>query len=184
MAKGRITSCAVVPQGSKVQVCVRRSGEPGKAIEGPDDVCRVLRGARNADRESFMSIYLDAKNRIIGIDESHKGILAGVEVHPREVFKGAIGTNAAAVIIAHNHPSGEPTPSTDDLMLTRRLSDAGKVLGIPVLDHVIVAENGCTSIREGHNNLFGDAFSKKLDRKYPRVGPRTGASNIADCKGD
>ena len=80
MAARRITSCAIVPRESKVQICARRRGEPGPAVDGPDAVCRFLRGAKNANRENFITIYLDTKNRILGADETHRGILSGVEV--------------------------------------------------------------------------------------------------------
>jgi len=77
-----------------------------------------------------------------------KGTLNASLVHPRDVFRAAIRLNAAAVILAHNHPSGVPEPSTDDEELTVRLYKAGDLLGVKVLDHVIVAKNGCVSLRE------------------------------------
>lgn len=174
--KRRTTSCAVVPRGAKVQICVRRSGEPGQSIGGPEDACKILRGAANADRESFVTMYLDAKNRVVGVDESHKGSLVGVDVHPREIFKGALATNAAAVVVSHNHPSGETDPSQQDLMLTKRLTDAGKMIGIPVLDHVIVGKDKCLSLREHDDGLFGS--SGIMGAAYPKVDADTGVTSI------
>jgi len=171
----KIRTCAPVPASYKVQVCAIRRGAPGKQIDGPDDVCRLLQGARAADRESFYTIYLDARNRVIGIDETHKGNLTGVEVHPREIFKGALASNAAAVVVAHNHPSGSPQASADDLNLTRRLAGAGKLVGIPVLDHMIVASDGCASIRESHDGLFGISTRNV---RYPLATRKTGVTTL------
>lgn len=91
-----------------------------------------------ADRESFWTILLDTKHRIIGIEEAAKGSLTCTVVHPREIYKSVLLTNAAAVIFVHNHPSGDPTPSREDLEITRRLRDAGELLGVRVLDHVVI----------------------------------------------
>jgi DNA repair protein RadC len=95
-------------------------------------------------------LLLDVKHRVIAEEVVSIGILDGSLIHPREVFKAAISANSAAIIIAHNHPSGDPAPSGADREVTKRLRDAGKILGIPVVDHVIV---GCTgahfSFREG-----------------------------------
>lgn len=148
------TKCPLPGGNRRVRVCVTSDGKPGKQISDPFSVCQVLRGAENADRESFYVLYLDSQNRVSGIEEAHKGTASHVEVHPREVFKGAVATNARAVVLAHNHPSGSPTPSNDDHDLTRRLVKSGELLGIPVLDHVIVSTGGCTSIREGRPDMF------------------------------
>lgn len=93
------------------------------------------------DREEFIVLLLDAKNRVTGIHSVSVGTLTLSIVHPREVFKAAIMGNAAAVILAHNHPSGDTTPSREDRELTERLKQAGKLLGIAVLDHVIVGQS-------------------------------------------
>lgn len=156
------TKCSLPGGKQRVRVCVSVDGKPGASISGPDGVCKVLSGAKNADRESFYVLYLDAQNRINGIEEAHKGTAAAVEVHPREVFKGALAANSTAVILAHNHPSGNPVQSRDDLLLTERLIKAGELLGVPVLDHVIVARDGCTSIREKEPSLFSGIESLKL----------------------
>lgn len=155
------TKCSVPGGSARVRVCVTQDSKPGASISGPDGVCRVLRAAQDADRESFYVLYLDTKNRVNGIEEAHKGTAAAVQVHPREVFKGALAANATAVIVAHNHPSGDPTQSQDDLALTSRLVKAGDLLGVPVLDHVIVARDGCTSIREERPTLFSGIESIK-----------------------
>lgn len=90
------------------------------------------------DREYFVVLHLDGKNRISGIHQVSQGSLNQSIVHPRETFKSAILANAAAIIMAHNHPSGDLTPSREDLEITRRLKEAGDLLGVRVLDHIIV----------------------------------------------
>jgi DNA repair protein RadC len=92
------------------------------------------------DREHFVVILVDRKNRLIGIHTVSVGSLTASVVHPREVFKVAILSNAAAILCGHNHPSGDPQPSQEDRSLTRRLVQAGQVLGIEVLDHVIIGD--------------------------------------------
>jgi DNA repair protein RadC len=157
------SNCSVVGGKQRVRVCVTQDSKPGRSLDGPRSVCQVLRGAENADRESFYVLYLDSMNRVNGVEEAHKGTVAAVEVHPREVFKGALAANATAIILAHNHPSGNPVQSRDDIRLTERLVESGKLLGVPVLDHVIVARDGCTSIRENHNAIFSgiESLSKR-----------------------
>ncbi len=87
-----------------------------------------------------MVLLLDRKNRVIGINTVSVGSLSSAVVHPREVFKPAILSNAAALIFGHNHPSGDPAPSPEDRVLTKRLVEGGKLLGIQVLDHIIVGD--------------------------------------------
>ena len=93
-----------------------------------------------ADREEFIVLLLDAKNKLLGFHVVSVGSLTSSVVHPREVFKVAILGNAAAVILLHNHPSGDPTPSNEDLSITTRLCQIGEVLGIRVLDHVVIGD--------------------------------------------
>lgn len=96
----------------------------------------------NSDREYFIVLLLDVRHHLIGVQESAIGSLTGVEVHPRETFKAAVEGSAAAIIVAHIHPSGDPTPSAQDIGLTQRLRDGGEILGIALLDHVILGEDG------------------------------------------
>ena len=91
---------------------------------------------------------LDTKNQVIGINTVAIGVLSSCPIHPREVFKPAILANAAGVILVHNHPSGDPYPSQDDLLLTNRLKEAGEVLGIQVMDHVILGYANYASLKE------------------------------------
>ncbi len=99
--------------------------------------------------EFFVTVLLDVQNHVIGYDETSKGTLTSSLVHPREVFGPAVRFGAAAVIVAHNHPSGDPEPSNADRTLTKRLLEAGTLLGIPLLDHIIIGSNGSfRSLRE------------------------------------
>ena len=102
-----------------------------------------------ADREVFAVALLTVRHRVLGLHTVSVGCLTSALVHPREVFKPAILAGAAAVLLAHNHPSGDPEPSADDVALTRRLAAAGQLLGIEILDHVILGEAGrFVSLRE------------------------------------
>ncbi|MGE5676083.1 MAG: RadC family protein [Mycobacterium leprae] len=102
----------------------------------------------HASQEQFMVILLNAKNRVIDVEKISVGTLTASLVHPREVFRPAIRRSAHAVVLAHNHPSGDPTPSREDRALTQRLIRAGKELGIEVLDHVVVGDGKYISFRE------------------------------------
>ena len=103
---------------------------------------------KGADREKFICIHLDGKNRIRHYEVVSVGSLNSSIVHPREVYKAAIKSNAASVIFIHNHPTGDPTPSSDDIAITKRLVGAGKILGIKVLDHIIVGDTTHYSFSE------------------------------------
>ena len=99
--------------------------------------------------EVFAILCLSTKHRVIAYHEVSRGTLDATLVHPREVFKAALLSNAASIILTHNHPSGDPTPSPDDNHLTRRLVDAGKLIGVEVLDHIIVGDGCYFSFKEG-----------------------------------
>ena len=103
---------------------------------------------RKYDRECFITLLLGGTNKVMAINEVAVGTLTNALVHPREVFKAAILANASGIILAHNHPSGEVAPSKDDIYLTERLREAGKIIGIEVLDHLIVGEYDCYSFHE------------------------------------
>lgn len=118
-------------------------------VHGPEDLAAVARAfIGNADREVFVAIYLTTKHRITAVEATATGTLNATLVHPRELFKGTLLANAAAVGLAHNHPSGDHTPSPEDLVLTARLLAAGEVLGIRVIDHVVLGDPGYVSLRE------------------------------------
>lgn len=100
------------------------------------------------EQEVFIALALDVRNQIREEIEVSRGTLTGVDVHPRDVFRPLVRQGAAAVVVAHNHPSGDPTPSPEDLALTRRLREVGDLVGIPLLDHVVVAGDRYCSLAE------------------------------------
>ena len=105
---------------------------------------------RDLKKEVFKVIYLNSQNQIIETEDLFEGALNSSSISPRKVIESAIKNNAAALIFVHNHPSGDPTPSEDDIKLTERLTKAGEVIGIDVLDHIIIGDTGYISLkREG-----------------------------------
>jgi len=112
-------------------------------ISTPEDVVSACSThLRGLDREHFLTLALNTKNRLLRIIEVSIGSLNASIVHPRELFRDAVRLSAASVIVVHNHPSGDPTPSGADVALTRRIVKAGDVLGIEVLDHVVIGDGG------------------------------------------
>lgn len=135
-------------------VQLKRTGilsSPRLTIRSPGDAAVVLEeyGLPDKDREHLAVMVLDTKNQIIGIHTASIGILDSALISPREVFKAPILLSGASIIIAHNHPSGDPTPSTEDRRITQRISEAGHLLAIELLDHVIIGDAGrFTSLKE------------------------------------
>ncbi|MEK7315640.1 MAG: DNA repair protein RadC [Candidatus Eisenbacteria bacterium] len=118
-------------------------------IRGPEDLYKLLRPRiGREDREHFVAVLLSSRSTVIGIETISIGSLNASIVHPREVFKPAIVHSASAIALAHNHPSGDVTPSEEDLAITRRLKEAGRLLGIELVDHIIVGRNAFTSFKE------------------------------------
>ncbi|HWN81698.1 MAG TPA: DNA repair protein RadC [Candidatus Udaeobacter sp.] len=111
------------------------------------DVHAVARDLELAQREHFVAFLLDARNRVLARETISVGTLSASLVHPREVFAPAIERRAAAIIVVHNHPSGDPEPSADDLALTRRLTQAGILVGIEVLDHLVIGHGSYVSLK-------------------------------------
>ncbi len=121
---------------------------PGTPIRGGGDVARLVRDStRGFGRESFWSLSLDMRHRVITVRLVSLGSLGNAPVHPREVFAPALRERAASLVVAHNHPSGDPGPSADDRLVTERLRQVGELLGIELLDHVVV----------GHDRYFSFA---------------------------
>lgn len=116
-------------------------------ILSPRDVWENLKDIRENKKEHFVVFYLDARNQKIKREIISIGILNANLIHPREVFEPAIHHTAAQILIAHNHPSGETAPSDDDIAVTKRLIEAGKILGIEIMDHVIVSQNSYLSLK-------------------------------------
>lgn len=113
---------------------------PVQSIEGPEDVALLLERFRNEKQERFIAILLDTKHNILREVTIHVGTASMSIVSPRDVFRAAVREGASAVIVAHNHPSGDPTPSGDDIDVTERLVESGRLLDIPVLDHIVLGD--------------------------------------------
>jgi len=120
-----------------------------KRIKIPEDAVNLVKSRlKGKKKEYFLVLLLSVKNQLLNIVEISKGSLDSNIVHPREVFKEAISASAASCIFIHNHPSGDPTPSEEDIQLTRRLKEAGEIIGIDVLDHIIVTDLKFVSLKE------------------------------------
>ena len=134
---------------NRVEGYVEAGNKP--VVKTPEDVISLVRSRLKGKRkEHFLALLLDTRNQLINVAEISVGSLDGSLVHPREVFKEAISATAASVIFAHNHPSGDPTASEDDIRLTKRLAEAGEIVGIDVLDHIIIGDKNFLSLkREG-----------------------------------
>ena len=117
-------------------------------ISTPKDVVAQLTELRHNKREHFVVLYLNARNQLVHKETISMGTLNANLVHPREVFEPALKHSAAGIMVAHNHPSGDPKPSEDDLEITKRLAEAGKMMGVELLDHVIIATNKHFSFKE------------------------------------
>ncbi len=120
----------------------------GKTIQTAEDVYKLMRAElKNKKKEHFKLILLNTRNQVIRKVSVSKGTLNASLIHPREVFRSALSHSAASVILVHNHPSGDPKPSDDDIKITKRLIEAGKIMGIEVHDHVIMAGDRYTSLK-------------------------------------
>ena len=123
--------------------------KPATIIRSPQDAFDVLHSElAYLTKEYFVCLFLNTKNHVIAKETISIGSLNSAIVHPREVFRAAIKRSSAALICAHNHPSGDPTPSTEDIQLTKRLVDAGQIIGIDVIDHLIVGDQEYVSLKE------------------------------------
>jgi DNA repair protein RadC len=146
-----------------VEVARRLSRAPRASrpvIDSVEAAAAVLRPLLlDKQKEHVVALLLDNRHRLIRTSPIAIGSLSASLVHPRELFKEAIAASAAAVIVAHNHPSGDPAPSAHDVELTRRLAEAGALLGIEVVDHLIVGADGVVSLREA--GVFGDGKRRR-----------------------
>ncbi|MEJ2540610.1 MAG: DNA repair protein RadC, partial [Gemmatimonadota bacterium] len=140
---GPATAARVIAALERGRRAAVEAGGPRPRIKGPEDVFRRM-GPRMRDgvQEEFRTLLLDAQHGVLREVLVTRGILDASLIHPREVFRPAIEAGAAALILVHNHPSGDPTPSPEDRAVTRQLVEAGRTLGVPVLDHVVIGD-GC-----------------------------------------
>jgi DNA repair protein RadC len=131
----------------------------GKGIEtekldSPERVAEFVRKIACPIKENFIVLFVNNKNKVLGYEIVSIGTINESLVHPREVFRGAILLSASSILVAHNHPSGDTKPSKEDVEATSRLKDCGKIIGIPLLDHIVVGEDTFYSFREDGNIIF------------------------------
>jgi len=141
-------------KGVRCRVYLVREGENDEVIKlnNSSDVYDLVKDELvNSDREMLLSVMLTNKNQLIGVETVSIGSVSATAMFSREVFKSAILANAVSIILCHNHPSGELTPSNEDIQVTQILADAGKLLGIKVLDHLIVSNKGYRSLSDDLN---------------------------------
>jgi DNA repair protein RadC len=120
-----------------------------ESVGRPEDIYRLAAPRMvGLAQEIFLVVGVDVRNGLLDVMEIARGTVIGVEVHPREIFRPLIRMNAAGGVLVHNHPSGDPTPSPEDINLTRRMREIGNLMGIPIIDHVVVAQHGYRSIAE------------------------------------
>jgi DNA repair protein RadC len=150
-----------------MDACASYVREAKPTVKEPQAVYRLMAPLfQNAEQESLFVIMLNTRSKIIGTPmEITRGLLESCPMHPREIFKSAIRESAAALIVVHNHPSGDPTPSREDIEATRRLVEASRIIGIPVFDHVIIGSldeyNGTPYISLRERNLVSFASTLK-----------------------
>lgn len=132
-----------------------------KSILRPEDIFQELAWMKYAPQENFVCITLDSANHVIKTHEISRGIVNQTPVHPREAFKKAILDNACSVMFAHNHPSGSSEPSREDIAITRTLCGCGKILQIPVIDHIIISKKGFTSLCRENPDIFEKNISQE-----------------------
>ena len=146
-AKHALRLAAAFELGREVE---RTRQPPRPHLLSPEEVHRLLAPeVRGLGRETFHVLLLDARHRLQGRVRVSEGTLSTSLVHPREVFGPALRGGAAAVIVAHNHPSGDPRPSAEDVSVTRRLQETGRLVGIPLLDHVVIGDGCWASVGPG-----------------------------------
>lgn len=124
-----------------------RAEYSGEAISDARAVYALFSFLRQETKEHFIALHLDVKNRILCIDRVSIGTMTGSLIHPREVFKTALLSSAASLLLIHNHPSGDTNPSREDISITEKLKQAGEIMGIALLDHVIIGD-GYVSLKE------------------------------------
>jgi len=143
-------------KGMRCRVYLVREGNADEVIKlnNSSDVYELIKDElANSDREMLLSVMVTSKNQLIGVETVSIGSISATSMSPREVFKSAILANAVGIILCHNHPSGELTPSNEDIQMTKLLVEAGKLLGIKVLDHIIVSNKGYQSLSDCCNFL-------------------------------
>jgi DNA repair protein RadC len=153
-------TCKGVGKMSRIQVVFERivlvkekvgRYELPRETKSPEEAYKAITAITSVEQEAqevFGVLLMNTKHKIVAVHEVSRGTLSASMVHPREVFKLAVLHNAAAIICFHNHPSGDPEPSKEDIEITKRLVEAGKIMGIEILDHIIVGDDRYVSLKE------------------------------------
>ncbi|AKG05708.1 hypothetical protein AAV35_005050 [Salimicrobium jeotgali] len=137
---------AAIELGNRVY---REKREEGYLIRSPEDGAEyVMEEMKHLKQEHFVALFLDVKNRVLARRTVFVGSLNSSIVHPREVFKEAVKRSAASIVCVHNHPSGDPAPSREDIQVTKRIAECGKIIGIEMLDHLIIGDGTFISLKE------------------------------------
>jgi DNA repair protein RadC len=146
-----VKACQIVACGELGRRFYDRTESGFAIIRNAKDVYEYLQDMRNLPKEHLRGLYLNSHNRILKDEVISIGTVNANMIHPREVFRSAIECNAAAIILAHNHPSGESNSSAEDEEVTKQLIEAGKIVGILVLDHVIITKNSFSSVKANYS---------------------------------
>jgi DNA repair protein RadC len=147
---GFARACQLVAAFELGKRFARESRSNGSSVKSPGDVARMFMDEmKHYDKEHFKAAFLNTKNQIIKVATVSIGSLNASIVHPREILKPAISVSAASIVLIHNHPTGDPTPSREDIEFTKRFAGCGELIGIELLDHVIIGSDRYQSLREG-----------------------------------
>ena len=147
---GFAKACQLVASFELGKRFARESRSNGNPVRTPGDIARLfIDEMKHYDREHFKAAFLNTKNQLLKVVTVSIGSLNASIVHPREILKPAISTSAASIILVHNHPTGDPTPSKEDIEFTNRFAKCGELIGIELLDHVIIGADGYRSLKEG-----------------------------------
>lgn len=147
--RNKIKACQIAASFELARRLASYTDEERPLIEEASDIFRILGPEMQAlKQECVKVVLLDSRNRLIKCEEISKGSLDVNIIHPRDVFRKAIENNAASIILVHNHPSGDPEPSKEDLKITKQICKAGEILGIKVEDHIIIGSNGFVSLKK------------------------------------
>ena len=145
---GPAKACIILASQELVKRALKIQDSGLPIVQSVNDVVLQVGYIRDKSREHFIAIFLNARNELIFRKHIFIGTLNASLVHPREIFKEALEHNAASIILVHNHPSGDPEPSEDDLEITKRIIEAGKIMGIEVIDHIIITKTNVFSFKE------------------------------------
>ncbi|TBL81630.1 RadC family protein [Paenibacillus thalictri] len=158
MSEDQLTAIKGIGQAKAIQIqagielgrrLARSTMDDKVTVRHPQDVANLLmEDMRYLQKEHFVCLFLNTKNHVIGQETLSIGSLNASIVHPREVFRAAIGRSSASIVCAHNHPSGDPSPSPEDIEITQRLMESGEIIGIEVLDHIIIGDGEFVSLKQ------------------------------------